>query len=282
MTLDKRIKNLIFEKTLSGHLDSRGFHLDYEGGIYRQEELAKIIRDTIEHYALTPQELAKFSSSKEFGEMRKHAWKRISDAHKNAKGDYGELILYILLKYFYKIDKFTTKVRLRSSSGEQIKGFDCAHFSLENGEIKLWLGEGKLRDTLSSCLADAIESIETLTKISKIKAELSILSSEIELRRGSVSRRKIEEAICEGKSVSKLKIIIPVMLCYSLKKLGEYSEITDEFNRFLDDHFNKKLDLIRGKKINSGVKCEIVFYLFPIEDMKTFKDKLEQIEEANR
>src|ERR1035437_2376201 len=113
-----------------------GFHLDYETKIYREKALAGLIRDSVEYFALTHEEFEEFIQKGDLISARRKAWGRISTANKNKKGDYGELLLFLLLHFRLaeRPERFVTKVRLRSARGDQIKGFDCAHFTIENDE----------------------------------------------------------------------------------------------------------------------------------------------------
>lgn len=280
-SINNRINNLIFSFSLKGDFNKKGFHLDYENGEYRQVELAKIIRGVIEEYALTPDEIKKFSSIADWDEMRRHAWKRISTAHKNKKGDYGEVLLYILLNYFYKIEKFTTKVRLRSALGDQIKGFDCAHFEKKGDNLTFWLGEAKLRKDFSSAISSVFDSIETLTNINKIKDEFIILSTEIEVADKELKNNIITE-LSGGKSIDKISIKIPVLVSYEFSKLKEYSETSELFRTELESHFIKKFKKIENMKNEKNLKFDFLFFLLPLENMDNFKSLLEIYEDGNR
>jgi hypothetical protein len=157
------------------------FHLDYGDGEYRQKDLARIIRDAVPQFALTKDELKRFLEKEDIGQAQRIAWSRISKAPKNKKGDYGELLLFVLLCLFFDSPKFVTKVRLRSSQKEQIKGFDCAHFTIEEGKIYLWLGEAKFHQSISGAIDEAISSIEEHCGKEYLTNELSILESQVEV-----------------------------------------------------------------------------------------------------
>lgn len=118
------------------------FHLDYQDTVYREKAFIGLLRDSVEYFALTHEEFEEFRTKGDILSARRIAWSRISTARRDKKGDYGELLLFLLLcfKMPHHVPRFVTKVRLRSSRGEQIKGFDCAHVTLENGQLNLWLG----------------------------------------------------------------------------------------------------------------------------------------------
>ncbi|GHH96643.1 HamA C-terminal domain-containing protein [Neobacillus kokaensis] len=227
--LKGRIKNLIFKFNLSSTLTSEKhpFTLDYENGSYRQRELVKIIKDSVIHFALTPDEIKKWKESDDFGEMERKAWDRISKAHKYSKGDYGELLLFLMLSVFFPTNKFVTKVRLRSSKKDQIKGFDCAHFTVEQGQTYLWLGEAKFHNSFSNAIAGAIESIEEHCEIDYLNDEISILSSNIEINEEFPHYEALNDLLNGGVSLDKIKIKIPVLLTYDSALLKKYDSIED-------------------------------------------------------
>ncbi|WP_254890163.1 hypothetical protein, partial [Cronobacter sakazakii] len=71
-------------------------------GNYRQDDLVGLIRDVVPYFSLTETELKEL----EISEINKRSFTRISDARRNAKGDYGELLLYLILNIFYDVPKF--------------------------------------------------------------------------------------------------------------------------------------------------------------------------------
>ena len=250
--LRKRVKNLIFKFSIHplGKWEKHPFTLDYEnGGTYRQKELVKIIKDAITHFALTPEEFEMFKSSGDIGEMERRSWERISKAHQNTKGDYGELLLFLLLTVFFPTQKFVTKVRLRSTKKDQIKGFDCAHFSVENDEVYLWLGEAKFHNSFSNAISGAIQSINEHCEFDYLSDEISILGSNIEINKGFTEYEKIDDLLNGGTSMDKLKIRIPVLLTNDCKILGCYKSLEDSgFIKDMTEEFSRKIRSIEQRK----------------------------------
>jgi len=123
-TIEPYVEELIFAIDVDAKRTGArfAFHLDYETKTYRQKALAGLIRDSVEYFALTHKEFEEFRQRGDFLAARRKAWGRISTARKDKKGDYGELLLFLLL-YFRlgeRPERFVTKVRLRSSRGDQI------------------------------------------------------------------------------------------------------------------------------------------------------------------
>ncbi len=285
--LQRRVSNLIFKfkyNINNKEWEQHFLTLDYENdGVYRQKELVKIIKDSIVHFALTPQEFQSLINTKDIGEMERRSWERISKAHKNTKGDYGELLLFLILKVFFPTEKFVTKVRLRSSKKDQIKGFDCAHFSVEDDKIFLWLGEAKFHNNFSNAISGAIESIKEHCEFDYLSDEISILGSNIELNKDFPEYQKIDEILNGGKSLDSIKIKIPALLTYDCSVIKLHKNITD--TKFIEDmttEFNKRVKTIEGQNLKLKPNIEVIFIILPLESVRDIKDHLQKMEELLR
>ena len=281
--LRDRIENLIFEFKYSfapNAFAKQAFHLDYDSKEYRQNELVKIIRDTITHFALTPEEFSEMATKGDIGEMQRISWSRISKANLFKKGDYGELLLYIILSIIYNIPKFVTKVRLRSSIKEQIKGFDCAHFTIEKNEPVLWLGEAKFHKSFSGALIDAMKSIKAHFEKNYLEDEISILYSNIEANK-NVDLTALKKVL-RGKSLDNVKFRVPILLTYDSEAVKKNTEIKKNFEDDLKIELDKLYTSIEGKKINLGSNIELLFIIFPLHTVATIKKELENIESLSR
>ena len=286
--LINRGKNLIFKFTLDPEeiKDHRHpVHLDYEGGKYRQEELIKLVRDSIIHFALTPEEFDRYvTTNGDVGEASRVAWSRISNVSRNSKGDYGEVLLFVILKIFFPdSERFVTKARLRSSTKDQIKGFDCAHFTVEGDQIVLWLGEAKFHQSFSGAIADAIKSITEHCESQYLKDEFSILFPNIELNRDYPHREKLEAILNGSQSLDTVKFKIPVLLTYDCAKIKNHSDIsTEEFIREMKEEFMEKYASIESRELVLKDNFEVVFIVFPLESVQAIKQELEKIENVLR
>lgn len=273
-----RAKNLIHHFTLtdSGSYSKSSYHLDYENKSYRQEDLTKLIRDTVIYFALTPAELSSMDSETII-KLQNRAWKRISNRPKEKKGDYGELLLFLILETFYPARKFVTKIKLRSSLGEEIKGYDCAHFSIEDeDQICLWLGEAKFHQNFSGAISKAVESINEHLDIKSLKDELSILEGNIDIEGDDGD--KLEDYLNSGISLDSMKFKVPVLLTYDSACIPKHTSVCDEFKEELEVELVKRYTTIEGQTITIPENVELHFIVLPLETVKTIKESLEQIE----
>lgn len=288
-SLKIRISNQIFKFEAS--LESAGkndaaFTLDFEEGRYRQDELVGLIRDIVPFFALTEEELKDI----DFSEIYKRSFTRISDARKQSKGDYGELLLYVILEVFSNAPKFVTKARLRSITREQIKGFDCAHFSIEeNEQVILWLGEAKFHQNFSSAVSKSLSSLKDhINSAEKTKSELRLLGGEIEINK-TLEKEKydlLKSYVDGGRSIDRIQINVPVLLTYDSACIKDFSNKTDvnikseEFKTTLSKELNSKFKTIYKKDWPSKQNIKIIFYIVPFQSVKEIKEKIEQVEIA--
>ncbi|MBS3914378.1 MAG: DUF1837 domain-containing protein [Bacteroidetes bacterium] len=283
-----RVVNQIFKFELtvdSSKTNDSTFTLDYESGRYRQRELVGIIRDVVPFFALTETEIASLDRS----EWNKTSFTRISDAHRNSKGDYGELMLFVILSVFYDVPKFVTKARLRSTTREQIKGFDCAHFSINEEEVTLWLGEAKFHKDISGAITSAHKSLsEHLNDDERIKSELRILGGEIEINK-TLAKDKydaLKSYVSGGKSLDKVNIAVPVLITYDSDCINSFCGSRDADIESCDLKSKLKLELekqfatIYRKQWPISHNIKIVFFIFPFESVSELKDMIDKVEEA--
>ncbi|XYQ56052.1 HamA C-terminal domain-containing protein [Pectobacterium carotovorum] len=283
-----RINNQIFKYEVrlpACGINDNTFTLDFCDGKYRQDDLVGLIRDVVPYFSLTTEELKELEQS----EINKRSFTRISDARRQAKGDYGELMLFLILSIFYDVPKFVTKARLRSTTREQIKGFDCAHFSVENDKVTLWLGEAKFHQSISSAISSALTSLtEHLNDKSRISSELKLLGGEIEINK-KLDRQLyllLKSYVDGGKSLDEVEIAVPVLLTYDSKYLsqccgkGKVSINNDSFRYELGLELTSHFNEIYKKNWPNESNIKIVFFLFPFENVADLKEKIELVEQA--
>jgi hypothetical protein len=262
------------------------FTLDFEAKEYRQRELVGLIRDTVPFFALTEDEIASLERS----DWNKTSFNRISDAQPSKKGDYGELLLYIILSVFYDAPKFVTKARLRSSTREQIKGFDCAHFSINDDKsVTLWLGEAKFHQSVSGAIASAFLSInEHFLDPGKIKSELRLLGGEIEINKKlSPEEYLLLKSHTGGaKSLDKVSIRVPVLITYDSKCISDFcgrdeADIeSGPFKNQLLAELTSKFESIYTRAWPNPKNIVISFYLLPLKSVSDLKATLDLVETA--
>ena len=76
------------------------------------------------------------------------------------KGELGELILYSFLESHLKAPKILSKLELKTSTSDYVKGADGVHFlKLKNGDYQIIFGESKTEVGITSGISNAFKSI---------------------------------------------------------------------------------------------------------------------------
>src|SRR5690606_1233013 len=254
--------NLIFKFSVSfenGKWEHFPLHLDYSSGKYRQGEIKRLVNDALPHFALTPAEFKEYTQTGDDGEKYRLAWSRISKRQKTTKGDYGELILFLILKVFFKSEKLVTKVKLKTGN-QEVYGYDCAHFTIEEGEPILWLGESKFHNNFSNALIKAFESLQQHCCLSFTKSEFSFLEPHIEVNRDNPYYEKIRDKLKLVQSFDNIKIRVPVFITYDCDKIKKHRVTsTQEFIDDFQNEFSKRAKAIENKSLIVNSNFEFIF-----------------------
>lgn len=259
------------------------YHLDFEDKRYREKELVNLVRDALPQFALTPDEYKSLKESDSEGEMFRQAVKRLSTAKKERKGEYGELLLFLMLKSFYGADRFVTKLKLRSSRRDQIKGFDSAHFTVdEDKKLILWLGESKFYKDFSGALRDISEEIIAHTQSSYLKEEFSILAPNIECNNiGSSDLETVLEEYLDGTiSLDKVPIKIPAFITYNANFVKNHESMCDDFISACTKDYIRKFKAINSKVFSFSKNIELFFIILTLNDIDMIKQQISVFEEV--
>jgi len=97
-------------------------------------------------------------------------------------GELGELLLYCLLESHLHAPKLLTKLELKTSANEYVKGADGIHLlKIDNTSYQLVFGESKLHADLKSGITSAFASIKTMLEndLDKMRYEVHLVNTNI-------------------------------------------------------------------------------------------------------
>ncbi|MDD3266600.1 MAG: DUF1837 domain-containing protein [Burkholderiales bacterium] len=113
--------------------------------------------------------------------MQNSEFDDIADKYKK-RGEFGELILHLLLRDFHGSLPLLSKIYFKDSLGHAVHGFDAVHIAPDiddNTKFSLWLGESKLYATGDSGVKALAKDIEEHFKIDYLRDEFSLISKKI-------------------------------------------------------------------------------------------------------
>ena len=224
-------------------------------------EAAKALYNTEEYEAINKYYIYKDSSFKEKAE--KH--------QSYSRGEFGEILLHILLREFKETIPLVSKVYFKDSRGVPAHGFDAVHIS-PNDKI-LWLGESKLytdgKEGVNALIKDLKEHFtrnymnEQFTIIKKCVSNNSILDRDYWINRLS-QNKKLTDMISH--------LSIPLLCVYSdesyikwlNEKIDDIATVLELNTRNLKLYFDQRNDAPLKDFLN------IVLFLMPVKDKHEF------------
>lgn len=196
-----------------------------------------------------------------------NAYNELKKSSTAKRGEFGELLLHLILREFKHTIPLISKVYFKDSASVPAHGFDAVHVS--TNEKILWLGESKLYD-------DSKEGIKALVKDLNEHINTDYLNDQFVIIKKNLDNNSIpgrEEWIDTITNCTKLSdklniINIPMLCTYTHDIYKKFSDMNDpnaiayhELNvRELKEYFDKQNKMPLKDRVN------IILMLFPVND----------------
>ncbi|WP_153731824.1 HamA C-terminal domain-containing protein [Sporosarcina obsidiansis] len=204
------------------------------------------------------------------------------------RGEFGELILHFILKYFFNTLPLVAKIYFKDSYGHAVHGFDSVHVNTDTNT--LWLGESKLYTDGTRGVDALIEDLFEHFNSDYFDKEFTIISKRIKdtektlEKSGANPNYWIDLLNTYSKLSEKLdKIIVPMFCAYETNVFSNYSN-TAEFEKDYIEEIKKLNDRFISKKSKHpwNKHLNIVIILVPLESKKklisTLHNKLKMLQ----
>ncbi len=155
--------------------------------------------DSIISYSLSRKQLEYYKNS-QGGKKFITARDKFRDYNSN-EGELGEILLYCFLEAHLKAPKILTKLEIKTSNNDYVKGADGVHLlKLNETDFQLVFGESKLNSNLKKGISEAFGSIIKFLDENKNKIgfEINLVNSQL-----------IKESVDERTYQYLKKIIVP-------------------------------------------------------------------------
>ncbi len=183
------------------------------------------------------------------------------------RGEFGELILHLLLREFHETIPLLSKIYFKDSYGHTVHGFDAIH--IQPSTKTLWLGESKLYTDGKKGLTALVEDIMEHFKKDYLESEFMLVSKKVK-HFDNIPEKDYWLDLLNGstKLIEQLNSInIPLLCTYSSKNFSIYNDETradfiQEYEkeiRMLQDHFYAHNNHPLKSKLN------IILLLFPVK-----------------
>ncbi|EQA60626.1 HamA C-terminal domain-containing protein [Leptospira alexanderi] len=262
--------------------------LKIENNRFCYDDLVEKLAECVVHFTLSRTSLEDLSVEGKYSKPYREAVRRFRD-YTNNDGEAGELLLYCFLEAHLNAPKIVSKLELKTSSNDYVKGSDGVHIlKLDDKEYQLIFGESKLHTGLTSSLSEAFQSIHDFIYRPKnnINHEISIINTQL-----------LKEAYDEDLYKLIKEIIIPkANHPKEIKKDNafaifagfniELSDVEKKMgNREFEIHLRNRIrSEVEGKKENIKNKIQqhqlygytFYTYIFPFIDIENTRKKIIQ------
>lgn len=265
-----------------------------DGGIrkYMLEEFAKVVMEVIPEYVFAHYENEEINDLNAVSKLREaaHSIYKIKElelmrryylygdleakqeldnsSYKN-RGEFGELILHLLLRDFKGTIPLISKVYFKDSSGVPAHGFDTVHIS--PNEKVLWLGESKFYSNGKVGIKKLLEDLEEHFKKEYLDEQFIIIKKNLECNEIPQRQQWIEELSNCNKLGDKLNMInIPMLCTYENDIYTKFEDLNEqdainyhelnvrELKNFFDDENKHPLKS----------RLNVILLLFPVKNKK--------------
>ncbi len=243
------------------------------------DSLAEIIYNSIVEYSFNEFDIA----GKDYHNLHAVALKtklkynpNVEETTKISYGFYGETILYSMLYAILKAKPIISRGYFYNPlESSETKGYDSYHLIEKNGVTELWFGEVKFRNTHSSGIKSAIESIgkaisddylsTNFLAIINHKNNFNIRGSKIEVIVNNWEKNPVVNIIDEIKK-HDIKLIYPILILYDESRNGYDISIKNAIN-YIKQRYSKK-------DFNLSISFSIYFIWMPVNKVRDIKIKV--------
>jgi hypothetical protein len=192
------------------------------------------------------------------------------------RGEFGELLLHILLRQEYGTIPAISKLFYKDSPNDTVKGFDAVHVVAKPDALELWLGEAKFYTDISAAIRDVVAELETHTKTPYLRTEFAAIVNKIDPAWPHADRLRL----LLDKDTSLDKVFkcarIPVLLTYDsdcvCRNTAECEEYVAAFTAEVRAHHAKFAESLKGKL---PAEVSVHLFLLPLGKKKHLVDAIQ-------
>ncbi|TCN54650.1 DUF1837 domain-containing protein [Flavobacterium circumlabens] len=262
----------------------------FEDGYWNYSKFQKFIWNNIKETALSYRERQSLSLEGEDSMLTEAAINlRLSENEDDfCRGsEISEILLYGIMKNFYKALPIVPKIFYKQNSQDNAKGADSVHIVVESeNEFSLWFGESKFYKSIENARLDTIiDSVKDSLTLRKIKKENKLITNLSDINDfAEISpelRSKIIESLSQERSVDSIKPIlnIPILLLHECSITSAATHFTDNYKIEIvnfhkeraTEYFKRQINKCNDVDLYSEIKFHII--LFPVPEKKPIVDK---------
>lgn len=264
-----------------------GLSNTYEDGKWRYSEFQDYLWNNISQAALTHKEREAWFEKP--GTLLKESAKKLN--LKEDGGEIGEILLYAIMKDYYKAISAVPKIFYKQNSNDPVKQADSVHIVIEGkNQFSLWLGEAKFFNSIEDKrFSEVVKSVSQTMLTDKLKKENSIITNIKELdyieEIDEDLKKKIIETLSSSNSIDNIKPLlhIPILLLHEYEGLKNFDQFNEEFKKSIKkyileraySYFQKQINECKNVSMYSSIHFHLIIFPVPNKEqiLSDFKRK---------
>lgn len=252
----------------------KAYYIGFDQNQFRFQPLVDVIRSVIPEFSLG-YHCGDHIPLTEIVERLKEAAKTVYLTEKyQIRGEFGELILHLLLRDFRETIPLISKIYFKDSHNVPAHGFDGVQISINGTEKKLWLGESKLYTSGSAGIRDLADDIKKHVNADYLRREFSLISKKLPNSVPDIEHWRTLMDKHQKLDVIFSSIVIPMVCTYNSDLFNNHKDNTAACLAEFEDECLKLNTLFDRLKGTTNV--EIILMLLPVpnkDDLNTELDK---------
>ena len=245
----------------------RAYHVGYDQNKFRLEPLVDLLESVIPEFALGLH-VPSVPARKLISVTREAAKTVYTTSKYKRRGEFGELVLHLLLRDFCGTIPLVSKIYFKDSDNVAAHGFDGVQVTENGTDLKLWLGESKFYHTGEAGVTDLLGDLKKHLKSDYLRREFALISKKIPAQ--FPKRNHWVQLMHKHNKLDKIfkSVVIPMVCTYTSDTIKNHKKETQQY---IDDFMlecNKLGQSFEGRRPKTI--CEVVLILLPVHD----KDKL--------
>ena len=271
MAYDKKPEGLLEIKVhkLDIYPSLTGLCAGFESGEWRCDAFSHHMMDWLPEFALSFSERENLRDHNAVELLRKAAKVVYSTEKYGKRGEFGELLLHILMRQVFNTLPAINKIYYKSSSNETVKGFDAVHVvaNEEESSLELWLGEAKFYSNASGAIRDVVKELKEHTERDYLRDEFLLIKNKIDEKWPHFD--KMQDLLSPNTSLDTIfdVVCIPVLITYDSRIVASYPENKLTYIEDFIDEVTKYYEVFKDKceTINLPKVLRIHLFVVPLE-----------------
>lgn len=210
-----------------------GLCAGYERKQWRHSALADFLMESLPDFCLTYSEYIEIGHESAVRMIRKAAKAVYSTGKFKNRGEFGELLLHVILKMTMGTLPAVSKIYYKDSANDTVKGFDAVHVVPSETGLELWLGEVKFYEDIAAAIRDVTSELEKHLASDYLRSEFVAILNKVDERWPHASQ--LMTLLDERTSLDQVFEVccIPVLLTYDGNSTAQHDEFSEEYRTAL-------------------------------------------------